>query len=194
MKLFVATLKRMSDITCNSGWSRKHWRLQGSYACASGCKRGGQTYRLPVPLLFFLFITRLEHSLYYPARWKKLAVPLYLSSRPFAKNGSKMRYRVIVKRHVARFAAARLFDVDKVSRDFLRRSTFPLPVPRRRSVVVVAEIPRNPRYWSSGGFDTDETNGKGEWNPDGISSLVPDLKTRRVNGETFHSPAHFATR
>lgn len=78
-----------------------------------------------------------------------------------------MRYRVIVKRHVARFAAARLFDVDKVSRDFLFRSTFLSPV----VVVVVAELPQNPRYWSEGS-DTNETNGKGEWNPEMGSPLV----------------------
>lgn len=52
----------------------------------------------------------------------------------------------------------RCCDVDKVSRDFLFRSTFPSSL----SVVVVAELPRNPRYWSSEGSDTDETNGKGE--------------------------------
>lgn len=75
-----------------------------------------------------------------------------------------MRYRVIVKRHVVWFAAAQLFDVDKVSRDFLFRSTFPSPVVVVVVVVVVAELPQNPRYWSSEGSDTDETNGKGEWN------------------------------
>jgi len=60
----------------------------------------------------------------------------------------------------------RCCGVDKVSRDFLFRNTFPSS---SLSVLVVAQLPQNPRYWSLERSDTNETNGKGEWNLDGIS-------------------------
>lgn len=159
MKLFVATLKRnvqyhlqfrlIEEALTSAAKLRSRKRMPGE----------GQTYRLPVPLLFFLFITRREHSLYYPARWKKLAVPLYLSSRPFAKNGSKMRYRVIVKRHVARFAAVRLSSMlIKSHETSFFRSTFPSPVvvgvvrryrrtPTKSSLLVVGRIWHRRNEW-----------------------------------------------
>lgn len=102
MKLFVATLKQTSDIpSIQPDQGSIDICIEAAYR-ASGCRHIGFLSLF----FFFLFITRREHLLYYPARWKKLTIPLYLSSRLFAKNGSKMRYRVIVKRHVARFAAA----------------------------------------------------------------------------------------
>lgn len=113
------------------------------------------TYRLPV-LLFLplLFITRVEEHLpCYPPRqgvWAKRrgCRRVYRSVRGLlVENGSReMRYRVIVKRHVAR-----CFDVIKShERPFSEYfSSLATLVVELAAVIVAAKLPRNPRYWST---------------------------------------------
>lgn len=112
---------------------------------------------------FFLYLLRVEreHLLYYSIWWKKLTIPLYLAIlREEWQQNALSRHR---KRHVARFAAASWkFNVDKVSRNLLFSEHFSFSHSHRR------RSSGNPRYWSMEGSDANETNKRGERNPDGI--------------------------
>lgn len=101
-------------IYCNVETFRYHFRYQFSLIEEALTFAGRLRSRERIQVMtdvsaschpFSLFITRNESI-------RSITLPDARSSpyrsilRPFAKSGSKMRYRVIVKRHVARFAVA----------------------------------------------------------------------------------------
>lgn len=127
-------LKRPISLAIQS--DRRSIDVRREAALAQADVSGGRHIGFLSPF-FFSYLLRGE-SICSITRPGRRTSSYYSILRPFAKSCSKMRYRVIVKRHVARFAAAWRFDVDKVSRETFFFGTF---FPR-----AVVKLRRNPRY------------------------------------------------